>query len=86
MKWIVIAGFFLFLGGVVYFSVSPVQSQCEVCLEFNGEEVCRRGAGETEEAALRAAQESVCGGNVSGMSEVIVCRNQEPVRSQCSTG
>jgi len=85
MKWVVILGVMLFLGFVVYGTIGPVQSQCEVCLEFDGELVCRRGAGATEEAALQAAQESVCGGNASGMSEVIACRAATPVRSSCST-
>ncbi|HUE96535.1 MAG TPA: hypothetical protein VMN39_07735 [Longimicrobiaceae bacterium] len=85
MKWIVILGFFLFAGAVVYWSITPAQTQCEVCLEFDGELVCRRGAGATEEAALTAAQESVCGGNVSGMSESIACRAAVPVRAQCTT-
>lgn len=86
MKWLVILGLVLFGAGVIYWSITPAQSQCEVCLEFNGELVCRRGAGETEDAARQAAQESVCGGNVSGMSEVIACRAAVPARVQCTTG
>ena len=85
MKWIVILGLIIFGAGIVYLSVSPVQSQCEVCLEFDGELVCRRGAGATEEAARRAAQESACGGNVNGMSEAIACQNARPVSVQCTT-
>ena len=57
MKWVVIAGVLLFIGFVVYGSIAPVQSQCEVCLEFNGQLVCRMGAGPTEEEAARAASE-----------------------------
>lgn len=86
MKWIVILGLIIFAAGIVYLSVSPVQSQCEVCLEFDGERVCRRGAGPTEDAARQAAQESVCGGNVNGMSEAIACRAAVPVSVQCTSG
>ena len=86
MKWIVIAAFALFIGVVVYRTVAPVQAQCEVCLEFDGELVCRRGAGATEEAARIAAQESTCGGNVFGMSESIACRNAVPARVECTGG
>jgi hypothetical protein len=85
MKWIVTAAFIIFIGAVVYGTISPVQASCEVCLEFDGELVCRLGAGATEEEALQAAQESTCGGNARGMSELIVCRNAEPVRATCST-
>lgn len=83
MKWIVIAGVVLFMGVVVYISIAPVQETCEVCLEFNGELVCRAGAGATQEEAARAAQESACGGNTRGMSDLIACRAQAPVSVQC---
>jgi hypothetical protein len=86
MKWIVILGLLLFASYVVYGTVTRGQVSCEVCLDFNGEIVCRLGAGPTQEEALRAAQESACGGNVSGMSELIACRNATPVRAQCSSG
>lgn len=75
----------LFAAYVVYGSVSRAAVGCEVCLEFDGELVCRRGAGETEAEAMRAAQESTCGGNASGMSEVIACLNRPPERAQCTT-
>ncbi|MQA89062.1 MAG: hypothetical protein GEU90_02325 [Gemmatimonas sp.] len=86
MRWVVLLGIALFVGVVVYSTFASAQVECEVCLEFDGEMVCRRGAGESEEAATRAAQESACGGNASGMSEVIACRAAVPVRLQCSTG
>jgi hypothetical protein len=84
-KWIVILGVLVFVGIVVYGSVAPVESQCEVCLEFDGQRVCRMGAGSTEEEARRAAQESACGGNASGMSELIACRAAQPVSVTCSS-
>lgn len=73
----------LFGGLVVYVSVSPVQAQCEVCLEFDGEQVCRSGAGATQEEAREAAQESACGGNTDTMAEAITCRNRTPERLTC---
>jgi len=83
VKWVVIVGLLLFAGVVVYGTIAPVAYSCEVCLEFDGELVCRRGAGETEEAARMAAQESACGGNAQGMSEMIACRAAVPVRQSC---
>jgi hypothetical protein len=83
MKWAVLVGLLLFAGLVVYGTIAPVAYSCEVCLEFDGELVCRRGAGETQEAALTAAQESACGGNAFGMSELIACRAATPVRQSC---
>lgn len=86
MKKLVLFGLLAFVLGVVYMTAKPVQSQCEVCMEFDGEMVCRKGGGGTEEEARRAAQESACGGNVSGMSELIICRGRDPDRAQCSAG
>ncbi len=85
MKWVVILAMVLFFGFVVYSAIAPVAVECEVCLDFDGRLVCRSGAGATEEDATRAAQESACGGNVSGMSESIACRAAQPVSVQCST-
>lgn len=82
----VILGVLLFVGFVVYGSVSQAAVSCEVCLEFEGELVCRKGAGETQAEALRAAQESACGGNARGMTELIACRNRTPERAQCTAG
>lgn len=84
MKWIVIGGFVLFMAAVMYSTIAPVEAQCEVCLEFDGELVCRMGAGATVEAAQQAAQESACGGNAPGMDAIIACRNAVPVEVQCT--
>lgn len=86
MKWLGFLGVLLFVGVIVFTTVAPVQSQCEVCLEFDGQLVCRQGAGATEEEASRAAQESACGGNAMGMSASIACRNAVPASVQCTTG
>lgn len=83
-KWAIILGVLLFMGYIVYGTTVRAQVSCEVCLEFNGELVCRKGAGPTEQEAFEAARESACGGNASGMSELIACRNRVPERSSCS--
>ena len=75
----------VFAGYVIYGSMARATVRCEVCLEFDQELVCRKGAGETEAEALRAAQESTCGGNARGMSEVTACRSRPPERAYCST-
>jgi hypothetical protein len=79
---LVVAG--LFMGAVIWMTLQGAQVHCTVCLEFAGEEVCRSGSGPDRERALQAAQESACGGNVSGMAELIACRGAPPVSAQCS--
>ena len=39
------AAILIFLGYVMYSSMAPADVTCEVCLVFDGEEVCRMGAG-----------------------------------------
>lgn len=72
-----------FMGVVVWSTLSAAEVECEVCLTFNGQEVCRLGRGPTETEALQAAQESACGGNAPGMAELIACRARIPDRAQC---
>ena len=82
-KLLIVLGVLLFVGYVIYGTTSRAQVACEVCLEFNGEMVCRRGAGTNTAEAQQAAQESACGGNARGMSESIACRNRAPDRLTC---
>jgi hypothetical protein len=84
-KWLIILGVLLFMGYVVYGTMTRARAQCEVCLEFGNDLVCRRGAGPTVEEARQAAQESACGGNARGMTELIRCRNQTPASEQCTS-
>ena len=68
----------------MYSSMAPATVECEVCLVFDGEEVCRMGAGPTRQAAAAAAQESACGGNAMGMIATERCRARQPERLVCS--
>jgi hypothetical protein len=79
----ILAVMIAFMAVVVWSTVSDVETECEVCLTFGTEQVCRTGRGANEVEALQAAQESVCGGNTSGMAEIILCRNAVPERATC---
>jgi hypothetical protein len=83
VKILLVLGLFLAIGYVMYDHVASAQTSCEVCLDIRGEIVCRRGIGATEAEALRAAQESSCGGNTRNMSEAILCLNATPVSTRC---
>ena len=83
-QWGIALAVMAFLGYVMYSSVAPATVSCEVCLVFDGEEVCRMGAGPTPEDAANAAQESACGGNATGMIATERCRSREPERMTCS--
>jgi hypothetical protein len=79
----IVVAMLAFMGLVVWSTMSEVETECEVCLLFGTEEVCRLGRGPNEVEALRAAQESACGGNTAGMADIIRCRNDLPVRASC---
>lgn len=80
---IIVLAFLTFIGGVVWTTMQAAEVECEVCLNFPQGEVCRMGRGPTEAEARVAAQESACGGNVSGMADLIACRGQAPARTSC---
>jgi hypothetical protein len=84
-KWLVVLAVLGFLGWAVYSSIARVEAQCDVCIEWAGETICRSGAGADEKEAILAAQQSACGGNAQGMTESIRCLNLQPKQVQCST-
>lgn len=76
-------GILAFMGAVVWGTLRGAEVECEVCLVFDGEEVCRLGRAQSQAEALAAAHQSACGGNTSGMAESIACMNRLPDRSSC---
>ncbi len=73
----------LLLGAVIYGSFSVVQTQCDLCVEYNGTRTCRTGSGVDEEDAKRAAQRAACAVMASGMAESINCERVIPTNVQC---
>lgn len=84
-KWGTIGGMVLLMGYVVYGSMARVQQTCELCIEFNGQKQCRRGAGATQAEAVQAATMVACGVMANGMDESIRCQNARPTSQQCSS-
>jgi hypothetical protein len=68
---------------LVYGSLSVIQVECELCVTFRGQTLCRRGSGATDEDARRAAQQAACALLASGMDESIACQNTPPTNIQC---
>ncbi len=78
-----IAAIMLLLGGLIYGSLSSVQAECDLCVEFNGQRQCRTGSGADDAAAISAAQRAACAVMASGMAASIQCENQMPTNVQC---
>lgn len=75
----------LFLGALIYGSLTVVQAECELCVEFNGLRECRRGSGTTAEEARQAAQRAACAVMAQGMDATIACQNRQPEVRWCQT-
>ncbi len=80
----ILVGLGIFMGIVVWSTLQGVEVECEVCLVFDGEEVCRMGRGPGQAEALAAAHQSACGGQGFGMAEAIACLNRVPNRQSCN--
>jgi hypothetical protein len=73
----------LFGGIVVYRSFHIARYECEVCVTFREDTVCRTAAAETREASIESAVTSACGTLASGMTDSIRCSNTEPASVAC---
>lgn len=73
----------LFIAVVVYLSARAPRHECEVCVTFQGESVCRTAASGTREASIQSAVTSACGTLAAGMTESIRCQNTPPDRVTC---
>jgi hypothetical protein len=79
-KWPVIAGvaFILaFLAAMAYSTFGNRGFRCEVCMTFNGQTICRNGAGPTQEAAERGARDGACTDLTHSMTELVRCQSSE---------
>lgn len=83
LGWLaVIIGFFAFLA---YTTLAAQKVECEVCVEFNGKRNCATASHETEDEAVRSAQNTACGPVTSGMNDAIACDARPPVSRRCVT-
>ena len=83
-RWAVIAGVVGLVAYVIYGSMARVERQCELCVEFNGQTVCRSGAGATDEEARQAAQTAACAMVAFDMAQSIQCDRAVPKTQRCT--
>jgi hypothetical protein len=74
----------VFVALVVYLSTRVARAECEVCLTYGGQTVCRKAASGTREAAIQSAVTSACGTLAGGMTDTIRCQNTPPDRTTCT--
>ncbi len=76
----VIAGivfFVAFLAAMAYTTLGNRGFRCQVCMTYNGQTICRDGAGPTKEAAERGARDSACTDLSHGMTQLVQCQNSD---------
>ena len=71
---------------VVYSSFQVSEMECEVCMTFDGREVCRTVSARTKAEALRGAVDNACALLTSGMTNTIRCGQSEPTKTACRSG
>ena len=80
---LVVMGIALVIGYLLWSSTRLVQAECEVCVEYNGQQQCRRGSGTNDAEARQAAQKAACAVMAFGMNESIACGNAQPKVVRC---
>lgn len=73
----------VFGAAVIYRSFQVARYECDVCLTYQGETVCRTAAADTRDASIESAVTSACGTLASGMTESIRCQNTHPDSVDC---
>jgi hypothetical protein len=78
--WIAIAFVLVFLGVIVYSSMTLSQNKVEVCMTYNGRMSCRVASATTREFALRTATTNACAEIASGVTDSIGCGQATPTK------
>ena len=73
----------LLIGIVVYRSMTITHLECDVCVSFDGQRVCRTAASVDRKAAVESAVTSACATLASGMTDSIRCENSPQDSVQC---
>ncbi len=71
------------VGFVVYSSLHVAEYECDVCITFDGQEMCRTVTGQTEEEGLRTGKNNACALLTSGMTNSMRCERSMPTRAEC---
>ncbi len=67
--------FYLILGGN--------DLKCEVCIEYNGIEVCEKVEGKNRDEMIQLGVSTACAGAASGRTESMDCSMTPPTRVEC---
>jgi len=78
MGVLVALSFFLILGGN--------DIRCEVCIEYNGTEVCEKVEGKDKRDMIQLGVSTACAGAANGRTESMECSTTPPKSVECTGG
>jgi hypothetical protein len=70
-------------GFVVWSSFQVSEFECEVCITFEGNDVCRTVTGQTELEGLRTGIDNACALLASGVTDSLRCQRTPPRKAGC---
>ena len=77
----------VFLGVIAYLSISLIWTgskyQCNVCITYNGIEVCQDVEGMEKNDVIQNGVSTACAGAASGRTESIECGMTPPTKVVC---
>lgn len=70
-------------GFVIWSSFQVSEFECEVCITFEGNDVCRTVTGQTELEGLRTGIDNACALLASGVTDSLRCQRTQPRKAGC---
>jgi hypothetical protein len=68
---------------LAYSTMQVGAHECEVCMAFEGREICRTVAASSEQDAHRGAVDNACALLTSGMTNTLRCSRTPPRSARC---
>ncbi len=81
--WVRILFVAIFLGALVVAVRNEASIECEVCVEFGGQRVCRTNLGADRKSATYGATSAACAVLSNGVTAGIQCSNTPPRSVRC---
>jgi hypothetical protein len=73
----------VFLAALVFATLRETAVACEVCVEFGGQDACRRSSAADREQALQMAQSTACAVLSAGVTQGLQCQRTPPRSAKC---
>ncbi len=72
-----------FVGFLIYSAMRQGKTECEVCIGYAGQSVCRSAAAGNRKDAAQAATTAACAVMASGVTDTVQCQQTPPSKFEC---